>query len=146
LFGIGHNRFADEIGLAAHNSFVHAFAELGILGGMMFLGIFALVGWSNWKLLAVRKEITQPSLRHLSPYILGLIVAVCVSMLSLSRNYVVPPYLYAGLAVSYFALAHTDTSIRLVRFNPRVCGALAAVSASYLGIIYFYIILVHRIS
>src|SRR5260370_10175657 len=40
LFGIGQGEYADRVGLVAHNSFVHCFAELGFAGGALFLGAF----------------------------------------------------------------------------------------------------------
>ena len=33
LFGIGMDQYAENVGLVAHNSFVHAYVELGFLGG-----------------------------------------------------------------------------------------------------------------
>jgi O-antigen ligase len=41
LFGIGQNNYVEEVGQAAHNSFLHAFTELGIFGGALFLGAYA---------------------------------------------------------------------------------------------------------
>jgi O-antigen ligase len=40
LFGIGAGNYAEEAGQVAHNSFVHAFTELGFFGGALFLGTF----------------------------------------------------------------------------------------------------------
>ena len=41
LFGIGAGMYPDFVdGRVAHNSFVHAFVELGIFGGVIFLGAF----------------------------------------------------------------------------------------------------------
>ena len=48
VFGIGKNRFGEEAGQVAHNSFVHAFTELGPLGGMVFLGAFYLAMRALW--------------------------------------------------------------------------------------------------
>ena len=42
LFGIGMDNFAEEVGLVAHNSFVHCYTELGLIGGTFFLGAFYL--------------------------------------------------------------------------------------------------------
>ena len=50
LFGIGKDRFGAEAGQVAHNSFVHAFTELGPFGGMMFLGAFYLALRALWRL------------------------------------------------------------------------------------------------
>ena len=42
LFGIGSDRYDDYVGHVAHNSFIHAYTELGFLGGTLFLGMFYL--------------------------------------------------------------------------------------------------------
>jgi hypothetical protein len=55
LFGIGYGQYAERVGLVAHNSFVHAFTELGCLGGTMFMGVIYLSGMSIWQLRRVRQ-------------------------------------------------------------------------------------------
>ena len=40
FFGIGQGGFVDEVGHAAHNSFLNCYTELGIFGGTLFLGTF----------------------------------------------------------------------------------------------------------
>jgi hypothetical protein len=40
FFGVGSGNYAEEAGQVAHNSFVHAFTELGFFGGALFLGAF----------------------------------------------------------------------------------------------------------
>ena len=46
LFGIGSERYADYAGHVAHNSFIHGYTELGLVGGTLFLGAFYLAAWS----------------------------------------------------------------------------------------------------
>lgn len=43
VFGVGVNQFAKRVGYVAHNSFVHTFAELGLLGGTFFFGTYYYV-------------------------------------------------------------------------------------------------------
>jgi hypothetical protein len=40
LLGAGVGQMARQLHIVAHNSFVHAFTELGLLGGPLFLGVF----------------------------------------------------------------------------------------------------------
>jgi O-antigen ligase len=40
ILGVGFGEFPNLHGRVAHNSFVHSFAELGILGGFLFVGLF----------------------------------------------------------------------------------------------------------
>ena len=45
VFGIGSNRYDEFAGHVAHNSFIHSYTELGIVGGTLFLSAFYLAIW-----------------------------------------------------------------------------------------------------
>jgi O-antigen ligase len=42
VFGIGMNEYDKRVELVAHNSYIHSYTELGLLGGTLFLGAFYL--------------------------------------------------------------------------------------------------------
>ncbi len=107
VFGIGSGFYAEKVGLVAHNSFVHAFTELGFAGGTLFLGAFFAALASLARLGSDRVLVLDPGLRALRPYVLAVVAAYCAGMLSLSRNYVVLTYLVLGLAQAYVATAAT---------------------------------------
>jgi putative inorganic carbon (HCO3(-)) transporter len=139
ITGIGCNRYAEEIGMVAHNSFVHCFTELGFVGGSMFLGLFLIVAYSIWRLRRVKQEIHSPSLRQIQPYLLALVLAYMVSMLSLSRSYVVPTYMIAGLGVVYERLARQGTSLKPLRFNALMMKRIIAAGVGFIVLTYAYI-------
>lgn len=139
LFGIGYGLYGEKAGLVAHNSFIHATSELGFFGGAFFLGVFSISTLTLWKLSRRREEITDPTLGQLLPFICALLVAYGVSMFSLSRNYVVPTYLMAGLAASFLRLAAPAATFRLPTFDGRllqrlIAGEVAMILATYLFI------------
>ena len=103
--GIGAGRFAEEMGLVAHNSFVHAYVELGLLGGSLFLVAFVTAARMLHRLSALPQSAVPPALRYFPPMLLAMLVGYCGGMYSLSRNYVVPTYLCLGLADAYLAMA-----------------------------------------
>ena len=47
LFGIGEGMYEGLANYVAHNSYVHAFVELGLFGGTMFVGCFFFAGICN---------------------------------------------------------------------------------------------------
>jgi O-antigen ligase len=101
VFGIGQGEFADQVGLVAHNSFLHCYVELGFAGGALFLGGFL---WSLAALARTRTPEGRKAARvvlGLRPYLLAIVAAYAVGLLSLSRAYVEPTYLVLGLGTVY---------------------------------------------
>jgi len=110
--GLGLGWFPGEFGLVAHNSFVEAYVELGLLGGGAFLGAFLLglrlldrlgkgVDAAGWAVEA----------RHFG---FAVLAAYAVGCYSLTRNYVIPTYLVLGLAS---VLLETSVARLPVRFQ-----------------------------
>jgi putative inorganic carbon (HCO3(-)) transporter len=98
--GIGPGEYVEELPQVAHNSFVHAYVETGLIGGAVFLGVFAVAVAALWH--AARRD------AGLAPYLFALTVGYVVGMLSLSRNYVVPTALVLGLATAYLNVADRE--------------------------------------
>ncbi len=109
LFGIGSNLYAEHAGQVAHNSFVHPFAELGFLGGSLFLGAFVYAMSTLLALSGHAKTIANPDLRRLCPFLLSMVVGYAFGMLTISRNYIVPTYMVLGTVTAYLRLASADT-------------------------------------
>jgi hypothetical protein len=145
LFGVGQGMFQDHNERhVAHNSFVEAFVELGFFGGITFLGLFGIVGWSLWSMRGVRYQIDEAALRHFLPYMIALLAAYCVAMMSLSRTYVVPTYLVAGTAAAYERLARPGTSLPPVQMNGKLLAWLCVAGVGFIAFIYYYIKILYR--
>ena len=79
-----------------------AYTELGIVGGTVFLGMFYL------RLLGPAAQssgsgCSTPTCSACCPYMLAMMAAYAVGILSLSRSYEVPTYTMLGLAAAYLA-------------------------------------------
>jgi hypothetical protein len=105
FFGIGMGEYADMAGLVAHNSFVHAYTELGVIGGTLFFGMFFFNFLGLYRYRWVNDEIRDPELRSFYPFQFALLVGWTIGLLSLSRCYVVPTYLALALPTAYLNLA-----------------------------------------
>ncbi len=101
LTGIGAGNYGDAMYLVAHNSFVHSFTELGLIGGAFFVSAFYLPLWSLSRLGAKGIQIDDPQMRHLRPYLMGAVAGYAAGILSLSRCYITPTYMVPGLAAAY---------------------------------------------
>ena len=145
IWGIGHGQFVQEEGLVAHNSYLQALTEWGLLGGTMFIGLFYVVIHSVWRLKSVRRQIASPILRNMQPYVLGALAAYAASMLTLTRCDVVPTYLVAGLGVSFERLARHGTSLKPLKASPALLGRMALLSLGFIALLYVYIRFIYRL-
>jgi len=107
LFGIGMNKYADIAELVAHNSFVHAYVELGFFGGTLFFGCFFFAALALYRLLRAPPECHErfePELVRFAPFLAAILLATTVGLFSLSRCYVVPTFLVFGIAAAFINL------------------------------------------
>lgn len=116
LFGIGVGEYDKNVGHVAHNSYIHAFVELGLFGGYFYVGAFALALESLYR-LGARRRIFDPELRRLHPYIFAILAAYAVGMFSLTLCYIIPTYTMLALAVVYRRLAATVPPLPTPRFD-----------------------------
>src|SRR6185436_17415148 len=108
LFGIGMDEYIKHAGYVAHNSFVHAFVELGYFGGTLFFGSFffaVLALYRMSKLNAIRDP--RSELGRLHPYLAAMLAGWSTGLLTLSRCYVVPTYIVLGTIAVFINLSRT---------------------------------------
>jgi putative inorganic carbon (hco3(-)) transporter len=109
LTGIGAHEYLDAVGKDAHNSFVQAYVETGLLGGAFYAGAFflAVVGVAR---LPRHGDFWIHDYRFtaLQPFILALVVAYAAGTFTLSRSYAVPTFQMLALATTYMRVALPD--------------------------------------
>lgn len=105
LFGVGMDEYVELGGYVAHNSYIHAFVELGFFGGTLFLGCFFFAGLALYRMSQrPAGPGTNPELARFHPYLAALLATWGTGLLTLSRCYVVPTYLVIGLVTAYLNL------------------------------------------
>lgn len=139
LVGVGYGLYDDRAGLVAHNSYIHCFAELGLLGGAAFFGTLAIPLTRLRQLGRQGVRIVDPRMKALHPFVLAMLAAYAASMITLTRCYVVPTYLVLGLAASYLEIAHTERPLPPLRFNGPLARRLAMGSAVFLVFAYAFV-------
>lgn len=130
VFGIGKGSFSKDAGLVVHNSFLHCYTELGFFGGTCFLGAFYVALWQLWCRRPCGTRDSQ--LRRLRPYLLAIVAAYVVGMLSLSRAYVAPTYMIVGIAAVHLRLAEVEPSMPGLRLDGRLLLQVAAIGIAFL--------------
>lgn len=108
LTGIGVDKYQDEVGHVAHNSYVHAFVETGMIGGIIFSGMFLLAFGVVFKQGSAWLNFHSPMLAQMHPYLLAVLADYLMCMFSLSRNYVVTTYMMLGICSAFIRMAQDD--------------------------------------
>lgn len=145
LFGIGMGQYADLAGLVAHNSYVHAYVELGFFGGTLFFGCVFFSGLALYRMpqtLVPRTLVSRvdPGLVRFHPFAVALLAVWATGMLSLSRCYVAPTYLVFGLMAAYSNLVSCQLTSReafTVWDRPHVTRLVAGSCALLAGLFVF---------
>lgn len=139
FFGIGQGEYVEEVGGVAHNSFIHAYTELGFFGGTFFLGAFFFALWTLYRLGSARMQILDPDMQRLRPYLLAIVAGYAAGMLTLSRTYIVPTYMVLGLVTVYLRVTPVYPPLPSLRFDFALAGRLAFVSVAFLLVTYVYV-------
>jgi O-antigen ligase len=93
ILGVGYGNFGDFNALTAHNSFVHAFAETGLVGGLLFVGLW----YWFYVMTSAYRNVAGAATSRLALDLLACGVGVMVCAVFLSRQY--SPVLYIPLAL-----------------------------------------------
>jgi O-antigen ligase len=110
----------------AHNSYVHAFAELGLFGGTLFLGMSYVCVVGLWRLRRCQGvssiDVAYVGLDRWRSCLLAILVAYGVGIFALSRAYAIPTYLVLGAVAAYARTAQESGGYDAL---PVVSGPLA---------------------
>lgn len=114
LFGVGYNLFTEHHWLTAHNSFVLAIAELGILGYYVWLSNIVLTVMMLFQIERMAPLAPSPSgadwqeVRSMSRTLLYGMVGGLMASMFLSRSYTVIWYVHIGLVVATYQYARRE--------------------------------------
>jgi O-antigen ligase len=132
LFGMGREEFAREAGQVAHNSYLQAFGEMGLFGGVLFFGAFVFGLRSVERLCPDRHFILDPDLRHMQPFVLGGLASYMMGMFTLSLTYVLPTINMLALAAVFARMAPVQKPLPDTPFNLRLLGHMLLASLLFL--------------
>jgi putative inorganic carbon (hco3(-)) transporter len=106
VWGVGYSAFGDHHPLVAHNSFVHCFAETGLIGYFLWLGLLALTldGLRRVQRIAPETDEGGEALRWAHAVQFSLITFL-VGAFFLSRSYGVMLFLLLGLGTAVIDVA-----------------------------------------
>jgi O-antigen ligase len=139
LFGVGRDNYAKGAGLVAHNTYLHAFTEVGFFGGMLFLGAFVWALTSLYRLGRPPRRILDPDLRRLYPYLMGVLTGYAAGMMSLTLLYILPTYTLMGAADYFVVAARTDPPTPPAHCDARLFARMAGYSILFMAGMYVFV-------
>jgi putative inorganic carbon (hco3(-)) transporter len=138
LFGIGTNQYGKAVGHVAHNSYIHAFTEMGFFGGTLFAGMVYYSLWTVYRLGRSKEQIADPELRRMQPYVMAALTGFSAGMLPLSLCYEMPTYTIFGLATSFIRLANPEPPLPGTDLDGRLVNRLLLVGIVTLAVFYVF--------
>jgi putative inorganic carbon (hco3(-)) transporter len=109
LTGLGSGAIADELGLVAHNSYVQAYVETGLIGGTLFasLVLMPLIVIYCLRQFPLPKSNSDErrDILQLRCYVFGILGGFACMCFSLTRNMTETSYVFLGLGAGYVSLA-----------------------------------------
>jgi O-antigen ligase len=138
IFGIGAGYYFRTAGNDAHNSFVEAYVENGLIGGSIFSSAFFLSIVALYRCKSDLTKAIDPELWLLRPTILAIVVGTVVGQFSSSRVYFPPTYMILGLATIYLTLVGRHVPVRIMRMTPGLVVRLGVVGVVTLVFLHLY--------
>lgn len=138
LFGIGPGAYVVRIGKACHNSFVQGFAEIGFLGGALFVGAFYLSARSAYQIARAqgRGELVAPELTAAIYALPAIFAGYGVSLLTLNHLFASHTYLLFGFASTMSCLFQVEEAREVIAIERNLPMKLVAVSCGFIFFMY----------
>ena len=122
LTGFGWSRFSEYHEMVVHNSFMHSLAELGLLGGVCFVGMVYSYVW-GLRQVRVRGANHPDVLPGWGDVLMSMGAGLFITLAFLSRQYNVVPYTVLALGACYVTLHKWSGAAVEVRWRDRLAVA-----------------------
>jgi O-antigen ligase len=141
IFGVGVNEYKANAGQVAHNSYMHAFGEMGIVGGLPFFAAFylALEGMLRlYRPLPTGTGKPRPAaildadFAQVGPFVFAALVTYMISMFTLTLNYLVPTYAFLAMASVMIRQVATQPRLPPTVFSLNLVMRMAGMSLIFL--------------
>ena len=139
VFGVGFGQFTEHHFLTAHNSYVLAAGELGLIGMVIWTSIMWLSVKIPFTAMLDLKNIPGAEVaRAWSVALLASLVGVCVGVFFLSFNYHYILWLFVGLTGAFYMAVKGHLPVWKVPFGWKDVAAVTIGTVSLIFVIYMY--------
>jgi hypothetical protein len=138
IFGVGPNQFVTYAGHVAHNSFVEAYADLGVVGGTLHFGAYFYAILMLWRLGSPQLRPVDPYLGRLLPFMFAAQTAYAAGEMSLTHPFAFVTASLLGMSAATIRMAQPDPPPAGSQFSVKLLARMAAVGLSlYIALIFF---------
>ena len=113
--------------------------ELGFIGGTFFFALFYLPFLVLRSRSRDQDKTLDPELIRLRPFVLAILIATVVGMLSGNQSYSLPTYLIVGMSAAYLRILSDQGRVLLPRFDSKLIRPLFFASGLTLIALYVYV-------
>lgn len=138
LIGGGLGSVNGDTGHVAHNAFIQAYAEMGLLGGTLFFGQYFYCLKNLAELGSKQIELPDPEMRRLQPFLLASLAGFATAEMSLSNGWGLVTYTMLGVASVGIRLADPSPPLSDLRLSASLLRRTILYSALFLLGLYFF--------
>jgi hypothetical protein len=143
LVGVGPGHLTDYQRHVAHNGFVQAYSEVGLIGGTLFLGMFWCAGVTLYRLRGKGVQVSCPEVRGMVPSSGAALTCYAFGLMSLSQTYYLLTYVVLALATAVMDLADPRPRPAIMVLDGRLVGQIAALGVA--GFVFFKIYVLYAV-
>ncbi len=138
IIGVGLGKIHDETDHVAHNSYVLAYCETGMIGGAFYFGLYYHAFRLLKRLGNADVTIPDPEIHRTRPYIMAALASYAASELSVTHNYNVPTYLVLGICSACLGLANPSPPLSESRVDGKLVTRTLLCSTLFLAALWIY--------
>jgi O-antigen ligase len=139
FIGIGPGHLTDYQSHVAHNGFVQAYSEIGLIGGTLFLGAFWYAGTSIYRLRGRQVRVADPEIRGLIPGAGATLACYGAGLMSLSQTFYLLTYVVLAISTAVIDLADPRPRPPGMTLDARLASRILAVGVAGLVVFKVYV-------
>lgn len=141
LFGVGAGKFHEltDDGHVAHNAYVQAYAELGLFGGIFFIGAFYFSLSAIYGMGGIHTEGMDPNIRRAQSIMMALTAGIATLLLTLSQTFYMTTYMIFGLITAYLRITNASKILIGFRVDSSFIKRLLLAGILFLAVLFLFV-------
>ncbi len=138
IIGVSPGKIENFVYHVAHNSYVSAYTEIGMIGGAFYFGLYYHAFRLLKRLGNSGVTIPDPEIRRVRPYIMAVLASYGASELSLTHTFLISTYLVLGICSACIGLANPSPPLAELRVDGKLAARTLLFSTLFLAALWIY--------